>query len=79
MGPTDDDPASGGHPSGSLRYSGGPSVLPVDAYGPPKVWAEKSAPFSEAYPEGPRNDRRWWEVLVSLSLLLFVSDGAGSA
>lgn len=30
--PTDDDPASGAHPSGSLRYSGAPGVLPVDAY-----------------------------------------------
>lgn len=41
---------------------------------------QKNQPLSRRrYPEGPRNDRRWWEVLVSLSLLLFVSDGAGSA
>lgn len=31
-GPTDDDPALGSHPSGSLRYNGDPGVLPVGAY-----------------------------------------------
>lgn len=36
-GPNHEDPASGEHPSGSLRYNGVPGLMPVGAYGSPTV------------------------------------------